>query len=103
MRLGGLAYVLDRASGGVTYLPDAIGEVTGWGNVEDGAPWDDPPGTVRVQYARPSGTLFLARHMTRLAARVRENYPDVAVVTTSQHPRDWLAEIASQSPRALFH
>ncbi|MEV4753296.1 hypothetical protein AB0K21_43730 [Streptosporangium sp. NPDC049248] len=89
-RIGGPAYALSRALGGVAYLPDVIGE----GNVENGAPWDDPPGTLRVQYARPGWPLFVAHHVTCLVPRIQANYPDARVVITSQQPHGWLTELA---------
>jgi hypothetical protein len=92
--IGGPAYLTDRRRHGVHEVPDVIGQVIGEGRIEDACPWDDPPGTVRAEYARPGTILYLSRHLARRAPALRHRY---AATVHVGHARglDWLDEIAA--------
>ncbi|MFK0178573.1 hypothetical protein ACIQVR_21630 [Streptomyces xanthochromogenes] len=95
--IGGAGYYQDRLMHGVLDVPDVIGQAIGWGRTEDACPWDDPPGTVRVQHARVGPVIYLSQHLARMAPAIRRRYPGTRVHVGHERGLPWLDEIhASQ-------
>jgi hypothetical protein len=92
---GGLEFLLWRTAEGVSYVPDVIGRVDGWGRIEKGVKSVDPYGTVRAEFAGVGSFIHVSGHLAGYVPLIRRNYPLVDVHLGRARGLPWLDEIAA--------